>query len=95
MCERGSEVEWSKEKMGLRRKHAELVVEASQHGDNTMMGVRGFVAESTTTLLDFGFQGWSLKATLKKLSVAAESASHLLWMTHSHTLPPSTMPKYS
>ena len=46
-------------------------------------------------LLDFGFQGWSLKATLKKLSVAAESASHLLWMTHSHTLPPSTMPKYS
>ena len=55
-------------------KYAELVVEARQLGwqANTRLleiGVRGFVAKSTTTLLlDFGFQGRSLKGALKELS---------------------------
>ena len=37
------------------------------------IGVRGFVAKSTTTLLlDFGFQGRSLKGALNELSEAAD-----------------------
>ena len=66
-------------------KYAELVVEARQLGwqANTRLveiGVRGFVAKSTTTLLlDFGFQGWSLKGALKELSEAAERESQWFW----------------
>ena len=40
------------------------------------IGVRGFIAKSTTTLLlDFGFQGQSLEGAVKELSEAAEKAS--------------------
>ena len=43
------------------------------------MGVRGFVAKSTKTLLlDFGFRGRSLKGALKELSEAAEKVSQWL-----------------
>ena len=57
-------------------KYAELVVEARERGWQAHtrpveIGVRGFVAKSTTTLLlDFGFQGRSLKGALKELSEA-------------------------
>src|SRR4029434_4139430 len=50
------------------------------------IGVRGFVAKSTTALLlDFGFRGRSLKGASKELSEAAEKASQWLWLRCSQT----------
>ena len=43
-------------------------------------------AKSTTTLLlDFGFQGRSLKEALKELSEAAVKASQWLWLRRSQS----------
>ena len=67
-------------------KYAELVAEVRERGWQAHtrpveIGVRGFVAKSTTMfLLDFGFRGWSLKGALKELSEAAEKVSQWLWL---------------
>ena len=69
----------------------ELIVEVREQGWQAYtrpveMGVKGFVAQSTTTLLlDFSFRGQSLKGALKVLSEAAEKARQLLWLKHSQT----------
>ena len=57
-----------------------------QQTSGDTVGVRGFVAKFTTTLLlDFGFRGWSLKGALQELSVAAEKVSQCLWPRRSQT----------
>lgn len=68
-------------------KHAELVVEARQHGcqahaSPVEIGVWvGFVFKSTTTLLsDFDFRARLLKGALKELCEAAEKVSQWLWL---------------
>ena len=65
-------------------KYAELLAKPRQQGWEAhtrpvQIGVRGFVAKLTKTLLlDFGFRGRSLKRALKELSEAPEKASQWL-----------------
>ena len=80
------------EALGRKRpKYAELDEEARQRGWQAHtrpveIGVRGFVAKSTTILLlDLSFCGWLLKGGLKELSEAAEKASKCLWLRRSQT----------
>ena len=61
--------------------HEHAIEEALERNKHTQdqIGVRGFIAKSTTSLrLYFGFQGWSLKGALKELYETAEKVSQWL-----------------
>ena len=68
----------------MKLKYVELVAEVREQGWQAHtapvdMGVRGFVAKSTKTLLlDLSFRGRSLKGALKELPKAPEKASQMV-----------------